>query len=363
MGDSGVPAGHAGAPADPVTARQAQHWLLTLLPGFPLLLLVLRLWHLSRQDLSTMLLLVQYVSPLGLVSALLITLVWVLPLSVLVVAVLGNLLWLSAPDRFDPDRSLLARATVRTPGWVIGSAALLAALTWQLRFLPTLVMMSLAALGLYTRRRYAGDRARTRTVCLVLPLIAAGVAYLWLGPAIVAAVRSGDAVTALLLIAPPALGVFLTGPVPRRAAPPLTHWVVVAGALVAPFVVGAIFLRAPILPTVAVEVADGGSPADPPATVLRGQIITVDDRMTTLLDDQGLVRFVPNDQVASKTLCPESAHVPASRVRAHGWHVEETALEWIIPRRVPGEPDPRCRGRLLTPVEPTAPRDRPATHR
>lgn len=336
----------AGAAAHPVTARQAQHWLLTLLPGFPLLLLVLRLWHLSRQDLPTMLLLVQYVSPLGLVSALLITLVWVLPLSLLVVGVLGNLLWLSAPDRFDPERSLLARATVRMPGWVIGSAALLAALTWQLRFLPTLLMISLAALGLYTRRRHRADRVRVRIVCLFLPLVAAAGAYAWLGPAILAALRSGDAVTALLLTAPPALAVFLTGPVPRRAAPPVTHWVVVAGTLVAPFVVGAIFLRAPILPTVAVEVA-GGSPPHTPTAVLRGQVITVDDRMTTLLDEQGMVRFVPNDQIASKTLCPESVQVPASRVRVHGWHVEETALEWIIPRRAPGEPDPRCQGRLL----------------
>jgi hypothetical protein len=47
-----------------VTARQTRQWVLTLLPAFPVLL-VLRLWQLSRQDMATMLLLVQYVSPLG----------------------------------------------------------------------------------------------------------------------------------------------------------------------------------------------------------------------------------------------------------------------------------------------------------
>ena len=60
--------------------RRAQlNWLLTVLPAFPLVLLVLRLWYLSRQDLPTMLLLVQYISPLGMISALFITLIWTVP--------------------------------------------------------------------------------------------------------------------------------------------------------------------------------------------------------------------------------------------------------------------------------------------
>lgn len=154
LGDDGDPAAERTVDRS-VSARQAQHWLLTVVPAFPLLLLVLRLWHLSRQDLSTMLFLVQYVSPLGLLSSLLITLVWVLPLVVLAVAALGTLFWVSAPDRFDPERSLLARTTVRIPDWVIMLAVLLALLTWQLRFLPSLLMLALAILGLRTRRRPA----------------------------------------------------------------------------------------------------------------------------------------------------------------------------------------------------------------
>ncbi|MFI6762025.1 hypothetical protein ACIBF5_23080 [Micromonospora sp. NPDC050417] len=330
-----------------MSARQAQHWLLTVVPAFPLLLLVLRLWHLSRQDLATMLLLVQYVSPLGLLSALLITLVWVLPLAVLVVAALGNLLWVSAPDRFDPERSLLARTTVRIPDWVVMAAVLLALLTWQLRFLPSLLMLTLSILGLHTRRRYADDRLRVRLVCVVLPISAALLAAFWLMPAVVDAARADELVTVALLGVPLLLAVFLTGPIPRRVAPPLTRWVLIAAALTAPFVLGAIFLRAPILPTVAVELLPvGAAEGDRPDTVLIGRVIAVDDRNTTLLDRRGLVRFVRNDQVWSQTLCPELEQVPYSVVRVRGWHVEETALEWAIPRRTPVDADPRCAGRL-----------------
>lgn len=348
----GAAAGGAGA--RPVSARQAQQWLLTLLPTFPLLLLVLRLWHMSRQDLSTMLLLVQYVSPLGLLSALLINLVWVLPLAPLVAGLLGTLLWVSAPDRFDPERSLLARVTIRTPGWVFAGAVLLAALTWQLRFLPVLLMISLALLGLHTRRRYGADLLRVRLTCLALPLLAAVGAYAWLAPGIAAALDGGETVTALLLALPPLLAVLLTGPVPHWAALPLTRWVVVAAALTAPFVLGAIFLRAPILPAVAIEIATtpvGVAADDEPASdFLLGRVLNVDDRMTTLIDADGTVRFVPNDRVRSQTLCPETEQVPYSTVGVRGWQVEETALEWAMPRRPPADPDPRCAGRAAEPT-------------
>nr|MDT0656629.1 hypothetical protein [Micromonospora sp. DSM 115978] len=356
-GTAGPGESTGGFASRPVDARQAQQWLLTLLPTFPLLLLVLRLWHLSEQDLATMLLLVQNVNPLGLLTALLINLVWVLPLALLAVGLLGNLLSVSAPDRFDPDRSLLARVTVRTPGWVLAGAVLLALLTWQLRFLPALLMIALAVLGLHTRRRHRADRTRIALFGLALPVVAAALAYAWLGPGIVAAVRADERVTAALLVLPPLLAALLTGPVPRRAAPVLTRWVMVGAALAAPFVLGTIFLRAPVLPAVAVEVTTGvtagatagatagGDPALVPTDLLLGRVINVDDRMTTLLDADGVVRFVPNDQVRAQVLCPETAQVPYSSVRVRGWHVEQTALEWLVPRRPPTPADPRCAGR------------------
>jgi hypothetical protein len=81
--------------------------------------------------------------------------------------------------------------------------------------------------------------------------------------------------------------------------------------------------------------------------VLRGQLITVDDTATTILQRGGQVVIVPNEQVKSKTLCPSPARPPDSVVVVRGWPVEESALEWVAPTlRVP-EVDPRCLGRPL----------------
>ncbi|MDT0530618.1 hypothetical protein RM555_16620 [Micromonospora sp. DSM 115977] len=335
-------------------AQQAQQWLLTLLPAFPVLLLVLRLWRLSRQDMPTMLLLVQYVSPLGLLSALLIALVWAFPLVVLVLTVLGRLLQVSAPDRFDPDRSLLAYGTVRTPGWVLVAAIALAALTWQLRFLPLLMMLALWLLALRTRLRYP-DRPRLLLVTtLLLPVVAATASYAWLAPAVPAAIRDGELATALLLVVPPLGAVVLTGPVPRPVAPALTHSLAYAVAAVVPLVTGVVFLRVPLLPAVAVEV---GPETGPVREVVRGQAVTVTDRMTIVLDGRGEVRFLPNDQVRGQLLCPDPGRIPVTRVDVYGWHVEETALDWMIPRQPVGRADPRCLGRVPAgdPTEPSAP--------
>ncbi|MDG4819211.1 hypothetical protein O7628_27335 [Micromonospora sp. WMMD956] len=340
-------------------ARQAQQWLLTLLPAFPVLLLVLRLWQLSRQDMSTMLLLVQYVSPLGLLSALLIALVWAFPLVVLTFGVLGRLLRLSAPDRFDPERSLLASGTARTPGWVLTGAVALGALTWQLRFLPTLLMLGLWLLALRTRYLHPDQPTRILLVSVALPLAAAVLAYTALGPAIWSALRQDELATAALLAVPPAAAVLLTGPIPGWSAPVLTHGLAYAVAAVLPLVMGAVFLRVPVLPTAAVELApagaadaEAGTGADPtPADrtgpeVVLGALITVTDTSTIVLDRAAGVRFLPNGRVRSQVLCPEATRVPYSVVSVHGWPVEETVLDWMMPRRPVADPDVRCDGRL-----------------
>ncbi|MFB9236838.1 hypothetical protein ACFFWC_14960 [Plantactinospora siamensis] len=345
----------AGGPERRPRARTAQQWLLTLLPAFPVLLLVLRLWQLSRQDMSTMLLLVQYVSPLGMLSALLIALVWAFPFGVLVLGVLGWLLRVSAPDRFDPERSLLASAAARTPGWVFGAATALAALTWQLRFLPALLMLALWLAGLRARYRWPGRPDRLLAVGVAVPVLAAVLAYGWLGPAIVSAVRLGELVTAVLLALPPAGAVVLTGPVPRRAAPAVTHGTAYAVAVIAPLVMGTVFLRVSVLPTAAVEVGPA-PPATGPVEVVVGQVVTVTDRMTIVLDQRGSVRFVPNEEVRGQVLCPETARIPTSAVRAHGWPVEESALNWVMPHRPLAPPDPRCSGRVVPARGPEAPR-------
>ncbi|MFI5496119.1 hypothetical protein [Actinoplanes sp. NPDC051859] len=327
--------------------RRAQlNWLFTALPAFPLVLLVLRLWYLSRQDLPTMLLLVQYISPLGMLSALVVTLIWTLPAVVLVVRTLGGILLVSTPDVEEAARrSLLALTALRMPDWVVVLAVALAGFTWEMRMLPTLLMLVVAILGLTAVQRYPHERRMLVVATLVVPVVLGILELIWLRPGISAALATSDTGTAVLLVTPPLLGWLLTGPVPARAARLVTHWPAVAAALIAPFVIGVVFLRAPVLPNSAVEVRA----ADEPTRVLRGQLITVDDTATTILGRGGDVVFVPNDQVRSKTLCPEPVRIQHSRLTVRGWPVDESALEWAAPTRPVADVDPRCLGRPLEP--------------
>jgi hypothetical protein len=161
----------------------------------------------------------------------------------------------------------------------------------------------------------------------------------------VAAVRFGETSTALLLGVPPLLGPLLTGPVPPWSARLVTHWPAVAAALVTPFVIGAVFLRVPVLPASAVEVGPAGGPLH----VMRGQLVTVDDTSTTLLKSSGDVDFIPDNDVQSRIICPSVPRAPDSRVSVRGWPVEASALSWVAPTRPVTAVDPRCLGRPLKP--------------
>ncbi|MDR6326201.1 hypothetical protein [Actinoplanes couchii] len=326
----------------PRTSYRAElNWLLAVLPGFPLLLLVLRLWYLSRQDLPTMLLLVQYINPLGMIGALFITLSWTLPAAILLVRVLGGILLVSVPGR--TGTSFLAVAALRMPGWVVVIAAGIAAFTWQLRMLPLLMMLIVAILGLTAVQGEPGDPWVMRWLTLGVPVLVAVLVWIFVWPGVVAAIRAGDHWTAVLLAAPPLFGPVLTGPVPQRWARIATHWPAVAAAFAMPFMVGVAFLQAPVLPDTAVEHAADGEPAE----VVRGQLIAVDDTSTTMLEPTGQVTFIPNGEVRSKTLCPQARDTPDSGLTVRGWPVEAPALEWIAPTRPVTEIDPRCLGRPL----------------
>jgi len=332
-----------GGPIPPRRRRAQLNWLLTVLPAFPLVLLVLRLWYLSRQDLPTMLLLVQYVSPLGMVSALFITLIWTVPAVILVLRALGGILVVSAPD--NAGRSLLAVTALRMPDWVVLLATMLAAFTWQLRLLPVLGMLIVSILGVTAAQRFRTERWLMLWNTIGVPVLVGTLVLIFVWPGIMTALRSGDTTTAVMLGVPPLLGPLLTGPVPAWAAPAVTHWPAVGAALLAPLVIGVVFLRAPVLPNSAVEIG----PAGGPMRVLRGQLISVDDTSTTILRGDGEVVFVPNDQVHSKTLCPEPVRPPDSAITVRGWKVEESALSWIAPTHRRTVVDPRCLGRPENP--------------
>ncbi|HEU4348578.1 MAG TPA: hypothetical protein VFR35_12420 [Actinoplanes sp.] len=326
--------------------RRAQlNWLLTVLPAFPLVLLVLRLWYLSRQDLPTMLLLVQYVSPLGMISALAITLIWTVPAVILVLRMLGGILLVSAPPA-ETGRSLLAVTALRMPDWVVFLAAVLAAFTWQLRMLPVLLMLVVSIMGLTAVQRFRTQRWLMLWSTTGVPVLVGLLVWIFMWPGIVDAVRTREVSTALLLAIPPLLGPLLTGPVPAWAARAATHWPAAGAALVAPLVIGVVFLRAPVLPNSAVEVGPVGGPLH----VVRGQLIAVDETSTTVLGREGEVTFLANDQVRSKTLCPEPLHGPDSVVVVRGWPAVSSALEWVAPTRKVADVDPRCLGRPLDPA-------------
>jgi hypothetical protein len=326
--------------------RRAQlNWLLTALPAFPLVLLVLRLWYLSRQDLPTMLLLVQYISPLGMISALGITLIWSVPAIILVLRALGGILLVSAPA--EAGRSMLAVTALRMPDWVVLLSAVLAGLTWQLRLLPVLLMLVVSIMGLTAVQRFQADRWLIPWVTLGVPILVGVLVLIFVAPGIRDALGEAEYDTALLLGVPPLLGPLLTGPVPARAARFATHWPAVGATLIAPLVVGLLFLRAPVLPNSAVEIGPAGGKV---ADVVRGQLIAVDDTSTTMLGRGGQVTFLPNDQVRSKTLCPEPVHGPDSVVVVRGWAAEASALTWLAPAPRLGDPDPRCLGRPLAPA-------------
>ncbi|GAA0574147.1 hypothetical protein GCM10010172_68460 [Paractinoplanes ferrugineus] len=330
--------------AIPPRRRRAQlNWLLTVLPAFPLVLLVLRLWYLSQQDLPTMLLLVQYISPLGMISALFITLIWTVPAAILVLRALGGVLLVSAPD--DAGRSLLAVTALRMPDWVVLLATMMAAFTWQLRLLPALGMLIVSILGVTGTLRFRTERWLMLWITVGVPVLTGAIVLIFVWPGIVAALRTGEITTALLLGVPPLLGPLLTGPVPAWSARLVTHWPAVAAALVAPLAVGVIFLSAPVLPDSAVEVGPAGGPLE----VMRGQLIAVDDTSTTVLQSDGDVLFIPNDQVRSKTLCPRPVEPPDTVVAIRGWQASESALSWIAPTHRDNSVDPRCLGRPLNP--------------
>jgi hypothetical protein len=289
-----------------------------------------------------MLLLVQYISPLGMISALFISLIWTVPAAILVLRLLGGILLVSAPSPADATRSLLALTALRMPDWAVALAAILAAFTWQLRLLPALMMLIVAIMGVTAvQRRRPGQEIVLNVATLGVPIGLGFLVLLWMWPGIRQAWSAGEVTTAFLLAVPPILGPLLAGPVPARAARLATHWPAVIAALVAPFVVGIVFLRAPVLPNSAVEVVDGQGHV----SVVRGQLITVDDVSTTMLRSDGEVAFLPDNQVRSETLCPQPVRPPESVVVVRGWAVEDSALEWVAPTRRIADVDPRCLGR------------------
>lgn len=319
-----------------------REWALAFLPGFPLLLLVLRVWYLARQDLQTVLLVLASANALGLIAALLISFVWAAPALVLVLRMLHLMLLASGVA----SRSWLARAEARTPGWVTVPAAAVAALSWQLRFLPVLLMLILVITGLELRLRPTGPArflpiGPTWAVASALTVVPA---LAWVAPAAVSTVSAvsarRDLVTAALLVVPLLVAPVLPGPLPPRVARWLLPGLATVVVLTLPVLLGQRYLTAPVLPHVAVRFQPPGQAEQ----VRRGNLVGVDDRFVTVLDTHGRVHFIPNEQVKSQALCSTGPEPPSSPVSVHGWQVEQSVLSWAGPRPAEQVPQADCRG-------------------
>lgn len=337
--DDDGPPSETDPTVEPRTPSGERAWLLALLPTFPLLLLVLRVWYLSRQDLQTMLLLLQSANPLGLIASLLISLLWAIPAIVLLLRVLYLLLVVSEA----PSRSWLARAGVRMPMWLSVPTALLAALTWQLRYLPTLLALALVIGALEARQRFGPARFVTSAVGTAVPVAFGLLTLIWLTPAIAQALGSaGEPVTAALLVIPPIAAPLLCGPIPAGVARWLLPGTASLLALSTPILLASSYLSTPVLPRVAVQ--SGVAPAQP--VVIRGSLVSVDDRFTTLLDREGRVHFLPGGDISAQVLCITGPKEPSSSVSIHGWQVEQSVLSWAAPQPQISTPDALllCRG-------------------
>jgi hypothetical protein len=331
-------------------------WVLVLLPGFPLFLLILRVWFLSGQDPQTMVLLLQHANSLGLVSSLIITHLWVVPAGFLVFRSLRLFLQASAAEVGIRNQGWL---TEWVPGWLALPSAMLACLTWQLRFLPSLVMLVVLITVLTVRLSPAGSGLIGRMVQMALPVLAGVLVLGWTAPGILSATGAGEWSTALLLGVPPVGGCLLAGPLPWTVTRWLVPGVALVLCLVTPALVGTRYLSTPVLPRIALTTErplshylDAGIPTytsarsgavHPDSRVLVGDLIAVDDHSFVLLTPGGRVIFIPVTQVHQEILCTVAPDPPRGTVSVHGWHTEMSLLTWAGPRPATVVADPRCR--------------------
>ncbi|TWJ23968.1 hypothetical protein [Micromonospora endolithica] len=324
------PAGDAALP--PISARpfdREAFW--TVAVGLPALVSVLRLWA-EAGDLETTLLLVANVGPVNLLASLVVTATWLVSAALVAVFTVGavtrrgrrtgtaTLTW----------GSLFAQLSWAAPRWLRIMAFALAALTWQLLYLPLLLLAACAAFGLHpTRPRRTGW------------LLAAAAYLAVFGPVAVSATIQGYAVPALLVLAPPVLvALGATRPIPAGLARPFSS-VAQVTALALVVLAAAPVFTAPVLPRGVVTVTGEG---DEPPQPVRGHVVEVNDTTTAVLRSSGGVEFIPNRRVGDRVLCPDEGRAARYRLFVFGLHIEDSVLSGAGRLRRPSPVlDPRCR--------------------
>ncbi|MFG1924899.1 hypothetical protein [Cryptosporangium sp. NPDC048952] len=298
--------------------------------ALPAALSLLRLWIEAGGQFQTTLLLVQNVNPVNLfATTFLVSMRLVTGVLVLAFA-LGGVL--SRSPGF--EKRWLAHWTTRTPPWLLVVVFALALATWQILYLPLLIPAFV--LVAQATREWRATRSRNRFAVLGVLLVAYG-AVVW--PTWVDAYDQREYVVLGMLAAPPVLALGVGGRVPGWFAVPLTvvgPIAVLAFALAA----AAATMTMPVLP-LTVTTVNG---TDGESTSIRGYVVGSDDELTAILQESGGVRYVHNDDVVTRVLCPAGPDVPVYRLRVHDLHIEDSLLEaWG--RRVRPAPldDATCR--------------------
>jgi hypothetical protein len=307
-------------------------WSLAV--GIPALISVLRLWVEAGGDLQTTLLLVANVGPVNLLAALVVTAAWLVASALVVILALGRLCGAApvpGPGR-PPWYLWIGRWSAGTRGWVKLAAFGFAALTWQVLYLPLLVLAGCAAFDLRPSWR-SGTR---------IAWLAAIIGYaLLFGPVAVGAILNGYLLPAVLVLATPVLiALGATRPMPAQLAPAAARIAQVSAvvlflAALAPVVV------APVLP---LSVLTVGPQAAQGTQFLRGSVVEANDATTAILLEDGGVEFVRTASVQARVLCPDRGQTPRYRLWLYGVHVEDSLLQGIGRARRPVQVvAPRCR--------------------
>jgi hypothetical protein len=297
--------------------------------GFPLFVSALRLWVEAGGSTATTLVIIQSVEPINLFVTFLATSAWLLSAIGVAVFTIGTL-YLASGRPEDEAPPLFATWTAMFPGLVKIAAFVLAAATWQLLYLPLLVLSA------YTVLRPA-LKPRDRWVMAGLTAAAYLVGF---GPAAWDAVATRSVMPAALLILPGVL--LLTGaaqPLPASMANGLSR--TAQFLAIALLVWGTVpLVTAPVLPTEVISVEQKGEASQP----IRGHVLEVNDKTTAILREQGGVEYIDNSIIQSRGLCPDPGETPRYRLWIWGYHIEDSLLR-AAGRRLRPEtlPDPRCR--------------------
>lgn len=304
----------------PGPARKRSPWragqgFWTVAVGVPAVFSVMRLWIEAGGELQTTLLLVANVGPVNLLAALFTTATRLVTMGLVTVFALGAVL--SASTVGTPRRPpLFARWFTLAPFWFLASVFAIALATWQIIYLP---LLAVAAVAVFQRELAALDWSLPRRAAAVAVLL---VGYGWLvAPTVAEAWRTGELFALGLLVVPPVLALGVPGPLPGPLVRPLAALAQPGIAIV--LVAAAVpVVMTPVLPmTVTTVTTASGVPEE-----VRGHVISTDDVSTVILQERGGVRYVDNDDIAARVLCPTDEELVRYRLRVRDVHVEDSLL-------------------------------------